>query len=137
MKKIIVIRIGYLALIALVAGCTEFLSVRPDKQMAVLQNLTDLQELLDYLQVFIYEPNAFETGADNYYLTNVGFNSLSEGDRAFYTWEEGREDTRWNTYYQRIYYCNQVLASLEEIDVNGQTSLAREIKGAAHFWRGY
>lgn len=124
-------------------GCTEKLDLKPDQSKIEPETLEDLQALLDYVDVINVNIPAYTEGAaDNYYLTDTRFNSLTtNGQRNAYIW--GDEiftitdvSLDWGGGFVRLNYVNLVLETLEEIDVTPGTNDYNAIKGSALFLRG-
>jgi hypothetical protein len=126
------------------AACKKQLEAKPDKKLATLSTLPDLQALLDNTPATYVEPSAEEASADNYYLTEASYNGLYQStDRAIYGWAPANQfsgiSSDWGTAYKKVYYCNSVLDALTVIprtdpaawnNIKGQALVAR----AKTFW---
>lgn len=123
-------------------GCTEKLNIKPDQSQTVPETLEDLQALLDNTEIINSNiPACTEAGADNYYLTDMRFNSLTtNGQRNTYIWGDEIFTTvdvilDWSGGYARINYCNLVLEVIDDLHVMSGTTAYNSIKGSALFLR--
>ncbi len=125
-----------------VGGCKKYLDAKPDKKLAVPGTLQDLQALIDFSPVSLYDPGSDEVSADNYYLNTASYQALPlDGDRRMYTWEKDdifqTYPNDWSEIYKRIYYMNTVLESLSTIERTALNAIAYDyIKGQALLLRG-
>ncbi|TWV96838.1 RagB/SusD family nutrient uptake outer membrane protein [Chitinophaga pinensis] len=122
-------------------ACTKKLDLKPDESRLIPETLEDLQALLDNTDANNNNIPAYtEAGADNYYITDVRFNSLStNGQRNAYIW--GNEiftatdlTLDWGGY-TRINYSNLVLETLTGINTTPGTKAYNNVKGSALFLR--
>ncbi|ACU59756.1 RagB/SusD family nutrient uptake outer membrane protein [Chitinophaga pinensis] len=123
-------------------GCTEKLDLKPDQSKVVPETLEDLQAMLDNTDAINNNIPAYtEAGADNYYLTDMRFNSLSSnGARNAYIWGDEIFTATdiildWAGGYTRINYCNLVLESLDDLNFTPGKGAYNNIKGSALFLR--
>lgn len=135
---------GFLLLLVLscaaLPSCKKYLAERPNKTQVVPSGYQDLQAILDNVSVMNRGyPSAGEAATDDYYLAGTDYDALSSAtDKTIYTWDATGivTDGTYNGPYQVVYYANQVLESLGDIPA-GDPVRARELKGAALFFRGY
>jgi len=127
---------------SLTTGCESFLDEKPDRKLVVPTTLQDFQALLDNHSAVSYSiPGAGEISADNYYLTDADWASLSrEEDRNMYTWQashifrEGLND--WNSVYKPVYAANVVLEGLASLPTTGpDAGTRRDVQGQALYYR--
>lgn len=121
-------------------SCSNFLDAKPDRSLAIPDNVRDLQALLDYEdRSILYYPAAGDIAADYYFLKEVDWLSRNIDVRNTYIWagnEQNRQD--WTYNYQRIFYSNVVLDEIDAAKLGSMTEADRkEVKGRAHFLRGY
>ncbi len=122
-------------------GCTkDFLDERPAKSLLVPSTLTDLQALLDNINVMNSAPALTTVAADDYILLEGGALKIDAVQNGGYFWADdayqGNTVGDWNTPYQQIFYSNVVLDALEKIEMSPATqSTYNAIKGAALFYK--
>jgi tetratricopeptide (TPR) repeat protein len=135
MKNIIT---GCLVLL-LVNSCQKFLDEPSDKKLAIPSKLSDLQAILDHFgSMNNFYPAALEILADNYYVTDADFSSLtSEVHRNYYLWQPNEVADAW-TIYAPIKNSNVVLDNLPAIKYSAmETEAWKNIKGSALFFRAH
>ncbi|SFC84189.1 SusD family protein [Parapedobacter composti] len=121
-------------------GCEKYLNEPSDKSLAIITSLDDLQALFDHQSMTI-GPNSHLVSADNYYLLDNGWESLSyEQDQRLYTWAESdvfRPNVNdWEGLYTRIYRANTVLEHLPDIErTENNQAKWDDIRGQALFFR--
>lgn len=126
----------------LVASCEKYLNESSNKSLAIITSLQDLQALLDHTNMN-YAPLSPEVTADNYYLTDNGWESLEiETDKRIYVWSKdnifqpGRLTNDWTFIYRSVYFANTVLEHLSNIERNSHNSMIWDnIKGQALTFR--
>lgn len=123
-------------------GCKKYLDVKSDKRLAVPQNLSELQAILDNVGIMNASATYYNNNAsDEYFLNYSDWNGLSTDYKGSYTWDaqtmppEGSGD--WIYQYRNIFYANTVLDNLLNIDRAGQESQWDNIKGSALFFRAW
>lgn len=121
----------------------EFLDERPRSDLFVPTTLEDFQTLLDNDIILNQSPVLGELSADNYYLLQSSWSSLTTKEKNAYTWEkniyngEGKV-VDWNTPYQQVLYANVILEQLNKVAIIDENSKEwYYIKGAALFTRAY
>jgi hypothetical protein len=141
MARLINFKFLSILIILVGGGCSEFLSEKPDKSLAVPSTLKDLQALLDNNGTLNSEPNTGEISSGDFYLMQTDWTSLSsEANRRAYIWEKDylfeSNSTEWKLFSTAVYYCNTVLEGLQNIERSNSNSKQYDnIKGQAHFFR--
>ncbi|WPU99077.1 RagB/SusD family nutrient uptake outer membrane protein [Mucilaginibacter sp. cycad4] len=137
------------AFLTLLGSCKKednFLSTKPNQNLAVPSNLTDLVNLLNNETVFNRgaDPALGEISSDDFNVADIIYPNLSLNlERNTYTWQKTLYDATftqipdWDNPYAIIYYSNIILEALPKIDISGQKGLADQVRGAALFYRGY
>jgi tetratricopeptide (TPR) repeat protein len=126
-------------LICLTSCKKDWLNEKPNSQLSVLSNLSDLQELNDNLQN-TYGNYLCEVGSDDNYLPAENTPYLDADDLADYIWAPNGYPTNgednWTALYQSIFACNTVIAALSNVTVNA-SNLAQynQVYGTALFYR--
>lgn len=132
--------IGIFFILPLIS-CKKFLEAKPDKSLEVPTTLNDLQAILDYSSRMNRSPFYAEVSADNYYLTNDRYNSISDNVRKAYIWENYSYDNYpndWARIYDVIYPANLVLESIEKITPDSQMQMQwNNVKGSALVFRAF
>jgi hypothetical protein len=105
-----------LVIIFLVSSCKKYLDKKPDKRLAVINSVTDLQSLMDNQGIhYLSELSSDEISADNYYLTDERWSSMSnEKLRRMYNWQPdflfvSGNGNEWGKAYNSIYYANTAI----------------------------
>lgn len=121
----------------------EFLDEKPRSDQFVPTTLEDFQALLDNDFVIGITPVLGELSADNYYILQSSWASLTTKEKNAYTWAkdiyegEGKV-VDWNTPYQQVLYTNVILEGLSKLPITDENSKQwNNIKGAALFTRAY
>lgn len=120
-------------------GCAEFLSLKPDKQLATPRTGQDLQAMLDNVSRMNHNLPSGVTavGADDLFLSSAVWNSIPEVLRMDYNWAElPLHNAYWNTPYRALLNLNTILDELENVTFVSEEE-RRRIKGSALFLRGY
>lgn len=141
------------AIILFICGCnkSEFLDKKPDQKLVVPKTLYDLQAILDNDAQMNGIPNGLglvphlgETGADNYYLLDVTFNTNITDPlmRSYYLWNKDvttSEDVPdWSRPYLCVFYANIVLEGLKNIHkTNENIEDYNRVMGSALFYRAH
>lgn len=121
----------------------EFLDERPRSDLFVPSTIEDFQALLDNDAVLNMTPVLGELSADNYYLLQSSWSSLTTKEKNAYTWEKdtyGGEGKvlDWNTPFQQVLYANVILDKLPAVSTTDENQKQwNYIKGAALFTRAY
>jgi tetratricopeptide (TPR) repeat protein len=129
------------AIVITLNGCKKYLDVKPDKKLVIPGSLADLQAILDnYTVINNNDPSSGEISADNYYLTDADWASLSqENFRRIYTWQKdhvfANDINDWFYSYRTLYSANTVLDDVESFSKTGSQTDANNISGQAHFIR--
>lgn len=138
--NISILSIYYLLLLS---SCTSFLDVKSDKSLSTPSTLKDLDALLQYSNVFTFDPITPEVSTTDFYCTDADWEALPDEDiKNAYQWaskyvimETSGND--WKAIYDIVFYCNVVLDEITKIErtvVNAHEY--DKIKGEALFFRG-
>src|SRR5690606_13622329 len=108
-------------------SCYNFLDVKSDKALVVVQTVDDALALLDdYVRMNeMRVPGWGESVSDDYYLTENSFNLGSEYLQQFYIWnyqEHFGTANDWAYGYQPVYNANLSLDLLRNIDRTSQNA---------------
>ncbi|MBS1563260.1 MAG: RagB/SusD family nutrient uptake outer membrane protein, partial [Bacteroidetes bacterium] len=126
------------------AGCSkDALTTPASKNVLAPQTLTQLEGLLNDVNLFSKTPVMGEQSADSYQLTDPSSPSLSAMDLNLYVWRAdiyggvtGTDD--WNIPYRQIAVCNEVLQDLNGITRSPEnTDRWDAVSGKARFLRSY
>lgn len=126
------------------SSCEKFLAEKSDKKLTAPDRLPDLQALMNNYNIYsITDPAASEISADDYYLNDTEFNSLSrDSEKRKYTWqsthlfETGDKGNDWLSAYNLVYLANTILEKLREIKRTQENSATYDdIQGQAYFLR--
>lgn len=134
----------FVFIISISACKKDFLNAKPSTTIVAPTNLTDLQLLLENVDILNFiSPGLPMMGADEYvFLDFANWQSTSTAtERNSYVWakdifsgETSGKD--WNAGYTAIFYCNNILETLNTID-KGKSNIKvyNTIKGWALFVR--
>jgi starch-binding outer membrane protein, SusD/RagB family len=121
----------------------EFLDERPRSDLFVPTTLEDFQALMDNDVVMSLTPVLGEISADNFYVQQSSWPTLSTKEKNSYTWEKdtyGGEGKviDWNTPYEQVLNANVVLDGLKNVDRTADNwQQWNTVKGGALFIRAY
>ena len=120
-------------------SCKKYLDAKPNKSLVVPSTLNDLQAILDYSSRMNVGTSYGEASADDYYLNDDDYNSLSDDVKKAYTWENfsySNYPNDWARVYDVIYPSNLVLEGIAKINP-GEENRAQwnNIKGSALVFR--
>lgn len=124
-----------------IAGCrkqNEWLNVKSSKGAVVPKTANDFQALLNNTIVLNRNySNDGLVGSDNFYFTEIGYNSAQEQTRNLYVWNKSIEDS-WLTYvwtnsFSIVAIANVVLEGLNTHE--SQSNKEKDIMGQALFFR--
>lgn len=125
-------------------GCKDYLEAKPDKKLAVPDNLQSLQALMDdYPRLNNQSPSTGEAYTDDYYITEADYNGLEQDDyRRAYDWQNSnvftREPNEWQWAFTGVYYANTVFEQIAKIERNTFNAAEWDnVKGQAHFAKGF
>lgn len=138
MKKILILIlwVGALSL----SSCSKYLDAKPDRSLAIPDNVRDLQALLDYEdRLVLHWPAAGDLAADYYYLKEADWLSKSVDVRNTYVWDPQAQNIEdWSYSYQKVFYSNVILDAIDDAKLGSMSEAdRREVKGRAHFIRGW
>jgi SusD family. len=127
------------ALLLAFGSCEEYLSVKPDKQLAVPNTGEDLQALLDNVSVMNYGYSGLgEVASDNLFVADAIWNSITiEEERLPYIW--GKIPVMlhyWTNGYNRVFFSNVVADNVDNVKY-ASTAQRDAVLGRALFFRGY
>lgn len=139
MKKITILFYFLFFVISLnIYSCKDYLSVKPDKKLAIPYTGDDLQAILDNV-VTINNLNSglAEIASDNFFLPYENWKSiLEEENRSAYLWQKiPVHELYWSYMYMRIYYANTVLDYIDKVQYRSEEQ-KQQIYGSALFVRG-
>lgn len=130
----------------LLSSCKKnWLDAKPAKNLVVPHTLADLQALLDNT-TFVFnmgQPTLGEIGSDDYYVMYPDWLALGTNlERNGYIWAKnvynGEEVSDWMLPYQRVFYENYILETIENIPRDSTNLSAwNNVKGSALFGRGF
>jgi tetratricopeptide (TPR) repeat protein len=134
-------------LLVMITGCKKYLDAKPNKALAVITSLRDIQALLDYYVVMNQGKDAGGSGevsADDYYLLSLpsqDFTTLAAGYKNQYTWEKDHlfdelliDD--WTTVHQILKVANTVLDNIGNVEITANNANDwNNAKGQAFFYR--
>lgn len=129
--------IGCLILM-LFTSCDEYLSVKPDKKLAIPSTPSDLQAILDMISAMNdLNPGLGEIGSDNFFLPYDNWLSIDEEEnRDAYVWRNSpSHELYWTWMYKKIFNTNLVLDYIDEISFSSARQ-KKELYGQARFIRG-
>lgn len=125
------------------SGCQKYLEEKPESSLETINAIHKAQALLDRNRTMVEQlPFTDVCSADEFYIIPSVFNSLTTYDRATYAWaKEGifrDQSNDWVLIYRRIYFCNVVLESLQEMPRRaGDDSAWNATRAHALFLRGF
>lgn len=122
----------------LFSSCKKYLDEKPDKKISTPATLEDLEGMIDYyFGMNARYPSAAEVSADNYYLTDAGWGSVTEPHRNYYTWQKyDNVKADWQFPYNSIFSCNVILETLDRLKIaEGDQKRASAIRASALFVR--
>lgn len=125
--------------IGLVLGaCSDYLDLKPDKQIFVPSRAEDLWALLDNVGLMNRSSpiGLGEMASDNFFMTNNLWTAIKEPEiKSIFIWEKFPvAATHWRSNYQRISYCNVVLEQLDKLKFDQVEDAV--LRGTAQFVRG-
>jgi hypothetical protein len=135
---------AFLPLVFQAASCKKYLDEPSNKSLSVITDMDDLQALLDNSGSLNYTgANAQEVSADDYYITDADWSSLTyETNQRMYTWQKenlfrsGDNGNDWNNLYRVVYYGNTVLEKLKGTErTSSNKTVWDNIKGQALVFR--
>lgn len=133
-----------IAAFLLLASCAkDFMDEKPDRRAVVPSSLEDCQAMADYTDVMnAFMPSLGEVGSDDYYVTYSTWNALTNAsNRNGYLWAgeifEGGTSPDWNNRYQQIFYANNILEVLDQMEEVTDRDWYNSLKGTALFFRAF
>ncbi|WP_205512401.1 RagB/SusD family nutrient uptake outer membrane protein [Longitalea arenae] len=124
------------------SSCQKYLDKKPDKKLSVISSVADLQSLMDNQSIhYLSEQSSDEISADNYYLTDERWSSMSnERNRRMYNWQPdflfaSGNGNEWGRAYNSIYYANTVIENIKNVTDQADPEQINDVKGQALFVR--
>lgn len=132
------------SIIILSSGCkkTDFLDKKPSSDILQPTTLKEFEQLLDNNAFVMNFTGALsQMGADDYYISNVDWQTASSTERNSYIWAKDIYNgdvaiPDWNKLYSQVFYCNVVLEGLEKNNLLNTTD-GQFLKGWALFARAF
>jgi starch-binding outer membrane protein, SusD/RagB family len=139
MKKHI-LTLCFPALFLMISACSDFLDAKPNKSLAIPDNLDDMEALFNNNSEINAEPVIPLLAADEYFTNDGGILSYQQWQRGIYLWDENPFDleervTEWLIPYRNIFNANLILTSVD--GVAGNVERKKTLKGTAYFIRAY
>ena len=130
---------GLLLLLLLLTSCEKFVDIKQSTTQRLTESVNDAQLILNnYSQMNVNYPADGELSADNYYLNDPGFVSLTnQTDRDLYVWSLTaiRDGGQWLAPYSVIYYSNLALETADKFKGTTDLSNFQNVRGQALFFR--
>lgn len=103
-------------------SCKKYLAAKSDQSISTPTTIDDLEGMMNaYSPVNVDYPSAQEVAADNFYLLNADYLSLTQRQRDFYAWNKSSDiGADYVGPYQAIAYANIVLDNLPTIISNSE-----------------
>lgn len=140
--KIRIFTISYAFVLLSLISCEKgFLDAKPEKALAMPNNLDDLQALLDNSNdIMNWSPSLGLISSDDIYIADDGIASTNVLARNSYTWAEkiyeGYNVPDWERSYQQIFYSNVVLDGLKVLNISlSESERGKRLRGSALFYR--
>ncbi|PUZ30061.1 Starch-binding associating with outer membrane [Chitinophaga costaii] len=144
-------KIGYIficgAILATFCNCNKdkFLDKKPSSSLVIPSTLQDFQALLDNTTFLNQTPALPTLSGDEYFIPTLNeYNSLSTvTEKNSFIWATdifGGEINRldWNTPYQSIFYANEVIYGINQLEQSSQQSQeGKQIRAQAYFVRAW
>lgn len=101
-------------------SCEKYLDAKPDKRLGIPSGLVDYQALLDsYGKINFRGVSSIVCSADDYYLTDKDWASLSDFNKNLYLWKHENifqpQYNEWSDIYTIVYYANTALNNIPKI----------------------
>ena len=126
--------------ILLMAACSDYLDVKPDKKLTIPTTTSDLMVLMQEVQTMNYDyaVGLGEIGSDDVFLPYENWASIpSIENRMVYIWhKQAVYDNYWTNGYGRILNCNMVIDFVDDM-VQDKHVDRKALLGTALFFRGY
>lgn len=138
----IFLTITFIGFIIVSFSCKKYLDVKPDTRLVVPSSLADLQGILDDALEMNKSgsPSLMESSADDYFLSDNTWQSLSTNDQEIYEWKLSKYNYQndWGLCYIPVYNANLCLERLAEVKQTPANQKEwNNIKGSALFFRSY
>jgi len=123
-------------------SCKKYLDAKPDKKLVLPSTIADVQALLDNESIMnLNNPGTGVISADNYYLTDAAWSSVSSvSQRNMYTWESDITlsdfPNHWSRLYDIVTIANVALESISKITpAPNEQNDWNNVKGSALVYR--
>lgn len=131
---------GLVLMVMCCFSCSKKLDIKPNQSFLIPSTLQDFQALADNATMNTSLPQLGEAGADNYYLLDARWISMSETDAETYVWAKdlnlGLTVNDWNQSYSKVFYANAILEGLAKLSTS-DTVAYNTVKGSALFNRAH
>lgn len=136
--------LGLLFIFLGMSSCfNEYIDKKPDQKLVVPTSMSDFQALLDNINgdEMNTDPSLGFISSDDFYITEGGFNGLSDIQQGAYLWADDVYGSRtviqdWARPYRQVFYTNVVLEGLENLESKEMDSDEwNSLKGTALFFR--
>lgn len=131
-----------LVAVCLEFGCKDYLDAKPNKKLALLDNLPAMQALLDDHPRLIFRGvNGGEASSDDYYATDADLATFEEEwEVRKYSWKRSyiydRTNNDWASAYNLVYYGNTILDETNKLDRQAVDAIAyNNVRGQAFFYK--
>lgn len=138
MKQLL--NIAVLGCLLVFASCNKFLDKKQDIKLVVPKSIEDAALLLNNYSIMNANyPILGEVGIDDYYVLKADWDAASLDHRNAYTWSDVpyMDDLEWQRPYRVVYYANQALEILRNVNPDADMNSYKRNLGAAHFYRGF
>lgn len=109
--------------------------------MVIPRTVADCDLLLnDYTTLNMGYPALGEWGADDYFLTQENWESITNNDqRNTYIWadEPYTDAVQWQRPYKAVFLSNQILETLNALKDESDDPIYEKVSGGAHFYRAF
>ncbi|RQP17766.1 MAG: RagB/SusD family nutrient uptake outer membrane protein [Parapedobacter sp.] len=126
--------------IVLLASCSNYLDVKPDKKLTIPNTTSDLMALMQDVQTMNYDYSVGlgEIGSDDIFLPYSNWASIASiENRSVYIWEKHPVYANyWTNGYERILNSNTVVDFLDDV-IQDRDVDRNWLLGTALFFRGY
>lgn len=134
---------GWLGLMICLMACNKssFLNEKPSTAIVEPRTLSDMEHLLDNTVVFNFTGSLSQLAADEYELSDEGWQTGVATERNSYIWAKdiygGDQSIQdWNQLYEEVLYANSVLSALTRSD-SAQTTKGQQVRSWALFARSF
>lgn len=132
------------------SSCEKYLDIKKSNTQSFIETAEDCQLILDnYAIMNTGYPSDGEASADDYYLLEVTYNSVTslgqnperQENRDLYGWmataQRNLSTPQWVNPYKVVYHANLVLETLEELKGGTDQAVLNGLRGSALFYRAF